>query len=143
MNFFNKSMQYLLVATTLFLSPLLNPFVPVAAAPAKCSQVLAQSKAALTDVQAFKTIKYNQYDGIPPKGRTQHLAIVMGERSSELAMTKRIIASCPKIGSVSFIMNGTDDQNRYGLLNGKVQAFKCQTAGDTDTTIKWGQYGCS
>jgi hypothetical protein len=134
-------MKYLLAATLPVSSLLLNVSTPVAAAPAKCSRVLSQSKAELTNVQAFRTIKYDQYDGIPPRGRTMHLAIGIGERpSNELLISKRIITSCPQIGSISFIMNGTDDQNRYGLLNGKVQAFKCQAPG---ATSKWGTYSCS
>ncbi len=55
-------------------------------------------------------------------------------------MTKRIIASCPKVGSVSFITNGTDEEDRYGLLSGKVQTFKCK---DITEPISWGEYGCS
>jgi hypothetical protein len=60
------------------------------------------------------TIKYDRYDGTPLEGRTTHLVIGLGKRpSNKSMMAKKIIASCPQIGSFRFTINGTDDQNRY------------------------------
>jgi hypothetical protein len=113
------------------------------AAPSKCSTVLAQSKSAINKVHSFRTYQIQEKDdGIPPRGRSQHLNIVRGLRQEgkEALMAKKIIANCPKIGSVSFITNGTDEEDKYGLLNGKVQTFKCK---DIAEPISWGEYGCS
>jgi hypothetical protein len=86
-------------------------------------------------------LPHPEYNGRPPQDRTQHLIFTMGERGkSELQMATQIIRNCPQIGSVSFIINQTDDETRYGLLNGKVQPFKCK---DIDETIQWGEYGCT
>jgi hypothetical protein len=112
-------------------------------ASSKCSTVLAQSKSAINKVSSFRTFNIQEKDdGIPPRGRSQHLNIIRGLRQEvkEAAMAKRIITSCPKIGSVSFITNGTDEEDRYGLLNGKIQAFQCR---DITEPISWGEYGCS
>jgi hypothetical protein len=138
----NQLMKYLLVAAITFSLLPINISTSTAA-PNKCSTVLAQSKAALNKVSSFKIYAIQQqYDGVPPQGRSQHLNIVRGLRQEgkEAAMAKKIINNCPKIGSVSVITNGTDEEDRYGLLNGKVQTFKCK---DTSETISWGEYGCS
>ena len=112
------------------------------AVPSKCSSVLAQSKSSLTKITRFETANLDKYDGIPPRGRTQSLTIISSgiQELAPLAMAKSIIASCPKIGSVRFVVNGTDDQSVYGLLNGKVQLFKCM---GMDNPNKWGEYACS
>jgi hypothetical protein len=131
-----------------YLLPLVLAFfwLPVnisAAASSKCSMVLSQSKSAINKVHSFRTYQIQEKnDGIPPQGRSQHLNIVRGLRQEvkEAVMAKKIIANCPKIGSVSFITNGTDEEDRYGLLNGKVQTFKCK---DISEPISWGEYGCS
>jgi hypothetical protein len=133
-------MKYLISVTGLLLSMSMNLPTTVAAAPSKCSIVLAQSKLALNKVDTFQISKINQYEGRPPSGRSQHLHIIRGQRlNTEAAMAKKIIANCPKVGSISFITNGTDEEDRYGLLNGKVQPFKCK---NTDEPVKWGEYGC-
>jgi hypothetical protein len=113
------------------------------AAPSKCSTVLAQTKSSLNKFYSLRTFGIEEKnDGIPPNGRSQHLIFIRGLRApvKEANMTKRIIASCPKVGSVSFITNGTDEEDRYGLLNGKVQTFKCK---DISEPISWGEYGCA
>jgi hypothetical protein len=118
----------------------MNLPIAVAAAPSKCSTVLAQSKLALNKVDTFRISKINQSEGSPPSGRSQHLHIIRGQGlTTEAAMAKKIIANCPKIGSISFITNGTDEEDRYGWLNGKVRRFKCK---DITETVKWGEYGC-
>jgi hypothetical protein len=108
-----------------------------------CSAVLAQSKSSLTNITRFKVSKLGKYDGIPPKGRTQNLYITSSGIRGELTpltMAKRIISSCLEIGSVRFVANGTDDQSVYGLLNGKVQIFRCT---GIDNPNRWGEYACS
>jgi hypothetical protein len=110
--------------------------------PSKCSTVIAQSKSALSNLTRFDISKLSKYDGIPPKGRTQHLVIISSsiQESIQLKMAKTIITSCPKIGSVRFVVNGTDDQSVYGLFNDKVQIFKCT---GMENPNKWGEYACS
>jgi hypothetical protein len=112
------------------------------ATPSQCSTVLEQSKSVLTNITRFEISKLSKYDGISPQGKTQHLTIISSgiQGSTSLAMSTKIIASCPKIGSVRFVVNGTDDQSVYGLLNGKVQIFKCR---NIEKPYKWGQYPCS
>lgn len=139
MHSIDKSMKYL-VATLPFLLMSINLPTALAATPSKCSNVLAQSKSALSKVDTFRISAINKYEGRPPSGRSQHLHIIRGQGlSTEAAMAKKIIANCPKIGSISFITNGTDEESRYGWLNGKVQPFKCK---DITETVKWGEYGC-
>jgi hypothetical protein len=108
----------------------------------QCSPVLAQIKSNLTNVTRFETSNLDKYDGTPPRGRTQSLTIISAgiQESRSLAMAKKIIASCPKIGSVRFVINGSDEQNVYGLLNGKVQIFKCT---GMENPNKWGEYSCT
>jgi hypothetical protein len=135
-------MKYFL-ATILAFSCL--PFnIPVSvAAPSKCSMVLAQTKSALNKFHSFRTFAIQEkYDGIPPQGRSEHLVFVRGLRApvKEATITKKIITSCPKVGSVSFITNGTDEEDRYGLLNAKVQSFQCKAP---EEPAVWGKYGCS
>ena len=107
----------------------------------KCSAILVQSQSSLTNVTRFDISEISQDDGIPPKGRTQYLTIISsGVRDlTSLAMTKKIVNNCQKIGFVRFVVNGTDDQSVYGLLGGKVQLFKCI---EMDRTPKWGEYTC-
>ncbi len=135
-------MKYLLTATLLFLPLSIDLSRSAMARPSKCSTVLARSKSSLAKVTRFKISNFDKYDGIPPKGRTQHLSIIFRgiHQSTELAMATKIIAGCPQIGSVRFVIDGTDDQSVYGLLNGKVRMFKCK---DMDSTNKWGEYACS
>jgi hypothetical protein len=133
-------MKYLISVTGLLLAMPMNLPIAVAAAPSKCSTVLAQSKSALNKVNTFRISKIEQYEGRPPIGRSQHLHIIRGQRlTTEATMAKKIIANCPKIGSISFVTNGTDEEDRYGWLNGKVQPFKCK---NIDEPVKWGEYGC-
>jgi hypothetical protein len=108
----------------------------------QCSTVLKDIKSSIANVTRFEISKLSEYDGIPPKGRTQHLTIISSgiQGSASLAMSTKIVASCPKIGSTRFVINGTDEQSVYGLLNGKVQIFKCRS---TENPSKWGQYVCS
>lgn len=109
-----------------------------------CSQAIARSKAILP--QQKQTVRTSaidtQYEGTPPKGRSQHLSFVfLGDRAkNEAAIAEKIIARCPKIGVVSFILWGTDDASRYGLLNKKIQRFQCK---DMEAkVIKWGEFRC-
>jgi hypothetical protein len=135
-------MKYLLPLFLAFSWQPVNISASVAAS-SKCSTVLAQSKSAINKVHSFTIYKIQeQNDGVPPQGRSQHLNIVRGLRQEvkEAAMAKKIIANCSRIGSVSFITNGTDEEDRYGLLNGKVQTFKCK---DITEPISWGEYGCA
>lgn len=135
-------MKYIIAAILPLLSLSINLFTPAIALPSKCSTVLAQSKSSLTNVTRFKISKLGKYDGIPPRGRTQHLTIIFSDiqELTSLAMARRIITNCPKIGSVRFVGNGSDDQSVYGLLNGKVQIFKCT---GMENPNKWGEYACS
>jgi hypothetical protein len=113
------------------------------AAPSRCSTVLTQTKSSLNKFYSLRTFNIEEKsDGIPPQGRSQQLVFIRGLRApvKEATMAKKIIANCAKVGSVSFITNGTDEEDRYGLLNGKVQTFKCK---DIAEPISWGEYGCS
>lgn len=108
----------------------------------KCSAVMAQVKATLPQVKRFSVGRIEtKYDGTPPQGRSQYASIIfMGERSpNEAIMAQKIIANCRQIATVSFILDGTDDERRYGLLNGKVQPFKCK---DITEKVRWGEFGC-
>jgi hypothetical protein len=135
-------MNYLITATSPFLLLSISMTTSAIAVTSKCSTVIAQSKSAISNLTRFDISKLSKYDGIPPKGKTQHLTIISSvvQESIQLKMAKTIITSCPKIGSVRFVANGTDDQNVYGLLNDKVQIFKCTGMENPD---KWGEYACS
>ncbi len=140
MHSIDKFMKYSVAVILPFLLMPINLSAVAAATPSKCSNVLTQSKSSLNKVDTFRISKINQYEGHPPSGRSQHLHVIRGQRlTTEVAMAKKIIANCPKIGSISFITNGTDEEDRYGWLNGKVQPFKCK---DIAETVKWGEYGC-
>ena len=90
----------------------------------------------------LRNLKSSKHDGISPRGRTQSLTIISSgiRDSTPLAIAKTIVSNCPRIGSVRFVANGTDDQSVYGLLNGKVQLFKCTGINKPN---KWGEYACS
>jgi hypothetical protein len=138
----NQLMKYFL-ATILAFSCLPVNLSASVAAPSRCSAVLAQTQSALNKFHSFKIFKIDEKnEGISPPGRSEHFVFVRGLRTpvKEVAIAKKIITSCPKVGSVSFITNGTDEEDRYGLLNGKVQSFQCKAP---EETAVWGKYGCS
>jgi hypothetical protein len=135
-------MKYLIAAILPFVSLSISFSMPVIAAPSKCSTTLSKSKSSMPNITRFDVSNLDKSDGIPPRGRTQHLNIISFrlKDSKELSMAKKVIADCPKIGMVRFVSNGSDEQSVYGLLNGKVQLFKCV---GMESTNKWGEYACS
>jgi hypothetical protein len=139
-------MKYLLAALLAF--GLIDLSYPILAASSNCNSVLAQSKATLPNVRFFKVINIDKFQGDAPRGRSKQLNIsidgekgekYMGVSSLQLAMTKKIVVSCPQIAIVAFNKYETDWVNMYGLVNGKVQKFVCKDVGEK---ITWGEYTC-
>jgi hypothetical protein len=137
-------MQKYSIAIALLATCLPTPIAFAQSNGSKCSQAIAQNKAILpNNKQSVRTGAINtQYEGTPPKGRSQHLSFVfLGDRvKNEAAIAEKIITSCPKIGVVSFILWGTDDETRYGLLNRKIERFQCKDM--EEKVIKWGEFRC-
>jgi hypothetical protein len=87
-------MNYL-TATSPFLLLSISMITSAIAVPSKCSTVIAQSKSAISNLTRFDISKLSKYDGIPPKGKTQHLTIISSvvQESIQLKMAKTIITS--------------------------------------------------
>jgi hypothetical protein len=140
--FFN--FQKYALALVMLVTCLPAPIAIARPAASRCSQAIAQSKALLPkQQQSVRTGEINTADyGNPPAGRSQYLNFVfLGNHvKNEASIAKKIITNCPKIAVTNFIIDGTDDLNSYGLLNGKIQQFQCK---DMETkVIKWGEFRC-
>jgi hypothetical protein len=145
--FFAKFMKRLLAMSCSGIL-LLGAFAaPATAKSSQCNMTLQSVKSQLTNVKKFKTTKLISSGEPRPQGRSLQLNItldldsdnVMNNYKMQLAMAKKVIASCPQIVLVVFGQDQTDWAEMYGLVNGTVQAFDCK---GTEEKVKWGEYIC-
>lgn len=103
----------------------------------------------ITEVGPYDITKhYKNY----PRNRTFGVYFGLSGKSAEafvyspktsISLSKSIINSCPTVGVVKFFKTNTDSYGTFGLVKGRVQAFKCQEAGRVRGTPDWGYEDCS
>jgi hypothetical protein len=94
-----------------------------------------------------KTIYFENIRTGVPKKRLYNLtfSVSPGDESGDprkgnlqSQFSKKIIAKCSQISSVTFNVSGTDFQATYGLVNGQIKQFPCYYFTASDRKIPWG-----
>jgi hypothetical protein len=64
---------------------------------------------------------------------------LLSPSSKLLKVSKRIYASCSKVGMIEFVINGVDDNVTYAIVNEHMKEFTCARS----QPIRWGEHICS